>query len=228
MDKLSIKLQEMFNQIGIAALHPINGIANIMHGPASAKPAIRQKKLPHAGAVATRRPAYDTDRIAVWNLLSDSANNDLLTDAYAWVIATCCNPTSSPFIPALGLDPAAFTNLLARRFPHFVPPQRWLAAQDKPASKSSTMNEFPGLLQLLLDHCASPDEHHRNVAHLIAAACMGDGLLWHDLGLPDREALSAMFCRHFPTLAEKNIGDAQLKTFFYQQLCEREGITAYV
>ncbi len=228
VDKLSVKLQEMFNQIGIAALHPINGIANIMHGPASAKPVIQQKKISHAGTVANRRPAYDTDNIAVWNLLSDSSKNDLLTDAYAWVIATHCNPNSRTFVPALGLDPAAFTDLLAGRFPHFVPPLRWLAAQDKPASKSNTMNEFPGLLQLLLDHCASADEHHRNVAHLIATACMGDGLLWHDLGLPGREALSEMFCWHFPTLAEKNTGDVQLKTFFYQQLCEREGITACV
>ncbi|MGC2458195.1 MAG: nitrogen fixation protein NifQ [Gallionellaceae bacterium] len=171
-----------------------------------------------------RRPAYDADAIGVWNLLGHSIRNDVLTDAYAWVIAAYCNPFSSPFVPALALDHAAFVELLARRFPYFVPPQRWLAAQQGEVGKGVALDEFPDLLRLLLDHRAVCDEHHRCVAHLVAAACMGTDHLWQDLGLPDRMALSSLLCWHFPTLAEKNTGDMKWKKFFYKQLCEREGI----
>lgn len=232
VDKLSIKLQEMFNQLGCVfggaknALHPASGMAN----SPPAKPSLRPKTSPHAHTAsgANRGPAYDADHIGVWNLLGQATCNDLLTGAYAWVIAARCNPFSRPFVPALGLDPAAFADLLASRFPHFAPPQRWLALQSNPAGKDGAMREFPGLLQLLLEHRAYPDEHHRNVAHLIATASMGDGLLWHDLGLPDQASLSALFCWHFPDLAEKNSGNMQWKTFFYQQLCEREGLAACI
>ncbi len=216
MDKLSIKLQEMFNQLGCVfggaknAPHPASGMTN----SPPAKPNLRPKTSPHAHTAsgANRGPAYDADHIGVWNLLGQAT----------------CNPFSRPFVPALGLDPAAFADLLASRFPHFVPPQRWLAVQSNPAGKDGTMSEFPGLLHLLLEHRAYPDEHHRNVAHLIATASMGDGLLWHDLGLPDQASQSALFCWHFPALAEKNTGNMQLKTLFYQQLCEREGIAACI
>ncbi len=236
MDKLSIKLQEMFNQLGCAfggaknALHAASCTGSTPHANSPAKPDLRQKTSPHArtGIALTPRPEYDADHIGVWNLLGPAAGNDLLGGAYAWVIAARCNPFSRPFVPALGLDRAAFAELLANRFPHFVPPQSWLAVQDKPSAKDGPMHEFPGLLQLLLDHRACPDVHHRNIAHLIAAASMGDNLLWHDLGLPDQAALSALFCWHFPGLAERNTGDMQLKTFFYQQLCEREGIAACI
>ena len=177
-----------------------------------------------ADAGLSRRPAYDTENIGVWNLLGHSTGNDVLTDAYAWVIAAYCNPFSDPFVPALGLDHAAFVGLLARRFPHFAPPQRWLAAQNRPVGKDGAKSEFADLLQLLLDHRADTDQHHCNIAHLVATACMGSDHLWQDLGLPDRKALSALLCRHFPALAEKNTGDMKWKKFFYKQLCERDGI----
>jgi nitrogen fixation protein NifQ len=236
VDKLSIKLQQMFGQLGCAfggaksALHPAGSTPNTLRAPSPSKPDTRHQGSLHAHADSgvTRRPAHDTDHIGVWNLLGPATRNDLLTGAYAWVIAARCNPFSRPFVPALGLDQAAFAELLAGRFPHFVPPQRWLAAQNKPADRHGAMNEFPGLLQLLLEHRAYPDAHHRNIAHLIATACMGDNLLWHDLGLPDQAALSALFCWHFPYLAERNAGTMQWKTFFYQQLCLREGIGACI
>jgi nitrogen fixation protein NifQ len=169
---------------------------------------------------------YDAENIGVWNLLCSSDRNDVLTEAFAWVISTYSDPRTNPFVPALGLDQAAFADLLATRFPHFTPPPRWLAAQQRPVGTSGALEEFTDLLQLLLDHRAEADEHHRNVAHLVATACMGNDHLWQDLGLPDRKALSALLCWHFPTLAEKNTGDMKWKKFFYKQLCEREGINA--
>jgi nitrogen fixation protein NifQ len=171
------------------------------------------------------RPPHGADNIGVWHLLGHSIKEDVLTESYAWVITTYCNPHSEPFIPALGLDLRSFQNLLQSRFPHFSLPPHWLAAQAKVVS-GVALNEFPDLLQLLLDHRAVADEHHRNVAHLVATACMGGDHLWQDLGLPDRKALSDLLSGHFPALAAKNTGDMKWKKFFYKQLCEREGINA--
>jgi len=171
-------------------------------------------------------PRQDADSIGVWHLLGHSIKGDVLREAYAWVIASYCNPHSSPFVPALGLNYVAFAKLLVSLFPHVIPPQSWLAAQQASIGKHGALGEFPDLLHLLLDHLGVADEHHRNVAHLVATACMGGDHLWQDLGLPDRKGLSALLSGHFPTLAAKNTGDMKWKKFFYKQLCEREGINA--
>ena len=171
-------------------------------------------------------PSHNADNIGVWHLLGHSLKEDVLTEAYAWVIATYSNPRTEPFVPALGLNYVAFAKLLVARFPHFIPPPSWLAAQQASIGKDGVLSEFPDLLQLLLDHCAVADEHHGNVAHLVATACMGGDHLWQDLGLPDRKALSLLLSAHFPSLAAKNTGDMKWKKFFYKQLCEREGINA--
>lgn len=174
----------------------------------------------------TALPLHHADHIGVWHLLGHSIKQDVLTDAYAWVVATYCNPRSDPFVPALGMDHGAFTGLLAARFPHFTPPPHWLAAQKKTVGKDGVLGEFTDLLQLLSEHRAVDDAHHRDTAHLVATACMGGDHLWQDLGLTDRKALSALLSAHFPSLAAKNSGDMKWKKFFYKQLCERAGINA--
>jgi nitrogen fixation protein NifQ len=162
----------------------------------------------------------------VGHLLGHSVHEDVLTDAYAWVISTYCNLHSDPFVPALGLNINDFNQLLRNRFPHFSPPPSWLASQVQDIESNDRFNEFRDLLQLLLDHCNISDHHHREIAHLVATACMGGNHLWQDLGLPGRKALSSLLSGHFPTLAAKNTGDMKWKKFFYKQLCEREGINA--
>jgi nitrogen fixation protein NifQ len=171
-------------------------------------------------------PPHNADNIGVWHLLGHSIKGDVLTESFAWVIATHCNTCSDPFVPALGLDIRSFQDLLQTRFPHFTPPLQWLAVQTEAVRGGGLLDEFHDLLQLLLDHRAKADEHHRQVAHLVTTACMGGDHLWQDLGLPDRKALSALLIGHFPTLAVKNTGDMKWKKFFYKQLCEREGINA--
>lgn len=187
------------------------------------------EKMLHARAHASlNSPGHsNAGSICAWHLLGHSTTpGDVIACAYAWVIATYCNPHAAPFVPALGLDSHSFMNLLQTRFPHFTPPPHWLAAQSNEVGCGGPLDEFPDLLQLLLDHRAVADEHHRNVAHLVATACMGGDHLWQDLGLPGRKALSTLLSRHFPTLAAKNSGDMKWKKFFYKQLCEREGINA--
>jgi nitrogen fixation protein NifQ len=169
-------------------------------------------------------PSHNADNIDVGHLVGHSIKKDVLTDSFAWVIATYCNPHSDSFVPALGLDFSSFQDLLISRFPHFTPPPDWLSVQAEVVGNRSSLNLFSDLLQLLLDHRAMDDEHHRNIAHLVATACMGGNHLWQDLGLPDRKALSSLLTVHFPTLSVKNTGDMKWKKFFYKQLCESESI----
>lgn len=177
----------------------------------------------HGGLSASHHPAAPS--VGVWSLLGHStAPGDLLGSACAWVISVHCNPGCEVFVPALGMGMDAFSRLLAARFPHFEPTESWLAAQGAELQRKGPLEEFDDLLQLLLDHLATGDEHHRQVAHLVATACMGHDHLWQDLGLPERRALSALLSNYFPTLAAKNAGDMKWKKFFYKQLCEREGI----
>jgi len=149
-----------------------------------------------------------------------------LTEAYAWVIAKYCSHHASPFVPALGLNPAAFKKLLELFFPSFVPPQNWLALQQTAYGDDGPLASLDDLLQLLLEHRAVEDEQHRYLAHLVATACMGGDHLWQDLGLPDRKALSTLLSENFPALAARNTGNMKWKKFFYKQLCEREGVNA--
>ncbi len=155
-----------------------------------------------------------------------AADEDVLTNAFAHVIAVHCNPDSRSFVPALGLDYKSFIKLLQAYFPFFIAPSDWLHAQKSETAASQTMSEFPDLMQLLLEHRTVADEHHRRMAHLVASACMSGNHLWQDLGLPDRKALSTMLFGHFPTLAARNTGDMKWKKFFYKQLCDREGVNA--
>ena len=178
----------------------------------------------HGGIV--HRPPLDAEHIGVMDLLGHSTQEEVLTESFAWVIATYCNPQSDSFVPALGLESFIFQNLLQTRFPHFSPPRDWLSKQENAVGEGGSLVEFYDLLHLLLDHRAIDDETHREVAHLVATACMGGDHLWQDLGLPDRHALSTLLNGHFPTLAVKNTGDMKWKKFFYKQLCEREGINA--
>ncbi|MBL8387889.1 MAG: nitrogen fixation protein NifQ [Hydrogenophaga sp.] len=88
-------------------------------------------------------------------------------------------------------------------------------------------DEIDDLMALLLDHAdrsagSKADLYH--VAWLIACASLGDQHLWQDLGLPSRDALSALISHWFPALKTLNSGDMKWKKFFYRQLCLKEEI----
>jgi nitrogen fixation protein NifQ len=177
------------------------------------------------GGLTLREPVRS--RVGVWQLLGHGTGDDVLTGAFAWVVAIHCDPAAGEaFVPALGLEPAGFAGLLADRFPHFEPPAGWLAAQSGPVGQGRLLDEFPDLLGLLLEHRGRADESHRLVAHLVATACMANDHLWQDMGLPDRAALSRLLAEHFPALAARNTGNMKWKKFFYKQLCERQGVHA--
>ena len=88
-------------------------------------------------------------------------------------------------------------------------------------------DEVEDVQRLLLDHAdpdaTTPEERHE-IAWTLACATLGDRHLWQDLGLPSREALSALIADAFPALAALNSQNMKWKKFFYRQLCEREAI----
>ena len=167
------------------------------------------------------------DSVGKWLLLDHAdAPEDVLVRAYATVIGNYCDAQGQVFIPALGMQLPVFRGLLATYFPRFIAPIAWLNEQSTHTSNEGALCEFPDLVELLLEHRAVVNEHHRCIAHLVASACMGNDHLWQDLGLPNRIALSVLLTTHFPTLAARNTGDMKWKKFFYKQLCEREGFNA--
>jgi nitrogen fixation protein NifQ len=87
-------------------------------------------------------------------------------------------------------------------------------------------DEFEDLVALLLDAAPAADAEVKTLAEVVARACLGDDHLWHDLGLPTRETLSALLREHFAPLAARNVENMRWKKFFYMQLCERAEIRA--
>lgn len=148
----------------------------------------------------------------------------VLRAAFVRVIADFCDPGATPFIPALGLDGPGFRGMQTRLLPQQAAAPAWLAAQQAPVGSEGMLEEFRNLVDLLLAHRAVPDTAHREVAHLVATACMGSNHLWQDMGLPSRNDLSGLLAAYFPDLAAKNTGNMKWKKFFYRQLCEREGL----
>lgn len=95
------------------------------------------------------------------------------------------------------------------------------------ARMRSRNDEIDDLMALLLEHADASvgnkaDRYH--MAWLIACASLGDGHLWQDLGLPSREALTALMRRWFPSLVALNSGPMRWKKFLYRQLCLKADI----
>lgn len=91
----------------------------------------------------------------------------------------------------------------------------------------SRQDEIDDVVALLLTHAdwgagRKADVYH--VAWLLACACLGDRHLWQDMGLPSRDALSALIAHWFPSLKALNAGDMKWKKFLYRQLCLREQV----
>ncbi len=83
--------------------------------------------------------------------------------------------------------------------------------------------EFNELKALLLDSLNTEVPFGEEMAHTLACACMGSQHLWHDLGMPERPRLTALFGDYFPPLRAKNFNNMRWKRFLYRQLCENGG-----
>lgn len=125
--------------------------------------------------------------------------------------------------PIVGLNEHELRRLLQRFFPALDLAQAvvWLPLDHYPLYTPGVGDEFPDLLNLLLEHVSFPGEEARWLAHTVATGCMGRHHLWQDLGLRDRGMLSALLSVHFATLFRRNVGDMKWKKFFYKQLCDK-------
>jgi nitrogen fixation protein NifQ len=142
--------------------------------------------------------------------------------ALAGVLAAAARGAIKPPNPALGLDGARFQTLLTRYFPAL---DQQICAEHcagcHPWGSNPSSDEFDDLVALLMAHSTYDGEEAEWLAHAIASACMGDGHLYHDMGLPNRQALSDLLSQHFTSLYEKNVGNMKWKKFFYKQLCDQ-------
>jgi nitrogen fixation protein NifQ len=166
-------------------------------------------------------PERDAGRIyARLMVRAVGAGNDR---AFASMIATrAAGGGAMP--PWLGLDPAAFHCLLRHHFPGGASRDLLSALDGRPSAPEARESERDELVRLMLMHKAGDSPSEVWMAHVVAAGCMANDHLWHDLGLWNRSDLTSLMRRNFPSLAGRNVNDMKWKRFLYKQLCEAEGI----
>lgn len=148
---------------------------------------------------------------------------DALTQAFAgMVLAIAKEGEALPGLP-MGISRERFGRLLNDYFPGALESlfENFDFSEDESCCPGLRSEEIDDLLTLLLEHRSNDAEHTTLLAYAVAAGCMGAGHLYHDMGLPDRQALSSLLRQNFATLFEKNSGNMKWKKFFYKQLCER-------
>ncbi|TCO74086.1 nitrogen fixation protein NifQ [Rhodovulum euryhalinum] len=123
-------------------------------------------------------------------------------------------------VPAhAGLDRAALARLAQSLFPGCAARLAALATRDPPPPEV----EQDAVRDLLAAHATGQGPLGRPLAAMIARRAMEADHLWQDLGLNDRDELSALLDRHFAPLARQNVDGMKWKRFFYRKLCEAEG-----
>lgn len=129
----------------------------------------------------------------------------------------------------LGLDAQTHAALIQASFPDLASqygsaPAR---AEECHALRAELLelrrDEWQELRDLLLGNRRGIDAHEPALASIVAAACLGGGHLWHDLGLTSRDQLRELLEYNFPQLAGRNVKNMRWKKFFYKQLCEQDG-----
>jgi nitrogen fixation protein NifQ len=154
------------------------------------------------------------------DLMSRAANpGDAATLALAGVIAGIWQREA----PRLGGE--ALGRLFHLYFPGAEPVAALPCRHDAKACHVFRMDEYDDLVALLLEHRSRAGEDSEWLAHAVAAACMDDNHLWQDMGLPSRDALSALLREHFTALYDKNTANMKWKKFFYKQLCNKAEVS---
>lgn len=149
--------------------------------------------------------------------------DDGLTQAFAGMVLSIARAgATQPNLP-MGVSRERFVGLLDGYFPGALEALfgNFDLSADESGCPGLRSDEMDDLLALLLEHRSNGADHTAWLAYAIAAGCMGDGHLYHDMGLPDRQALSNLLRQNFTTLFVKNSGNMKWKKFFYKQLCER-------
>ncbi len=147
---------------------------------------------------------------------------DMATRAFAGALAVSAVVLARP----LGLSDEAFQTLLERYFPEAGNMPDWVAGGGAPGCAALRAEEYDDLVALLLENRSGGGDETAWLASAVAAACLGNDHLWQDLGLANRDELSALLRDHFGPLFAKNTGNMKWKKFFYKQLCDRAEVKA--
>ncbi len=124
--------------------------------------------------------------------------------------------------PIFKLGASDLKRLIERFFPAAASAANFRAhSAVEAACTAISPEELDDLLALLHAHRLDESEETAWLAHAIASACAGGNHLWEDMGMPNREALSQLIKRYFPTLYFKNTGNLRWKKFFYKLMCDR-------
>jgi nitrogen fixation protein NifQ len=121
----------------------------------------------------------------------------------------------------VGLDSAAFTELIADMFPGAA--SALLEATENAAATVDA--EEQSLRDILGMFATGAGRLEVHLANMIARRCKSPHHLWQDLGLRTRDELSTLMQRHFARMAAKNRQDMKWKKFLYRMVCGSEGFT---
>lgn len=84
-------------------------------------------------------------------------------------------------------------------------------------------DERQELISLLSEYSNPDDPSSKEMAVIVATACLTKHHLWQSLGLKERPVLGKLIQYNFPELHAKNTQNMRWKRFFYKQLCEQGG-----
>lgn len=81
------------------------------------------------------------------------------------------------------------------------------------------------LFDLLISNVTAGTDYERLLAGMLARRAQRPNHLWQDLGLRNRDELSALMGDHFAPLARRNRSDMKWKKFFFRSICRDGGYT---
>lgn len=116
----------------------------------------------------------------------------------------------------MGLSPDQLADLASTWFPDLTLP-------DLDAPEPARPDDQNAIALLLLWRGGSVSTESHWLASIIARRALERRHLWEDMGLPDRQTLSALMTRHFPRIAAANTMNMRWKKFFYRQICADSG-----
>lgn len=131
-----------------------------------------------------------------------------------------------------GLSPRELDGLLAHLFPNALVSRDLALAtllEQGAAYATPSMNgehgTFMRLLRALLDAWRTPGlDTTPWVTSVLTSACLRPDHLWRDLGLSDREDVTALLARHYPGLVARNVNNLRWKKFLAYAACEHAGL----
>lgn len=148
---------------------------------------------------------------------------ELLTKAVSGVLRHASVDVLPPFVRTLGLPQSELIAMLecCRPYEAYVPISELKYAV--------VVRTVPPLFHevaahLMASRTPEADAQHVNwLARAIAAASLGNRMLWQDLGLAGRHEVAALMKLYFQPLFQRNVTDLKWKRFIFRELGDKLG-----